>query len=644
MPESQPISVLLTEAGPTDAWEPCLRSLALSGHALEIHVLVGLADPRAEWREFPGDVADIVAADPSEAVTELSGVASAETAVARPVLVITRPVVVPTGFLEAALAIVDRDPRVATVSMWTNDAGVLSFPHRNTPSIHQVEDLDEESVTRRLRELSPSVLPAPVALPVGPMAFIAGPALDALGEVPAASSGEALIARVSTEAQRKGFVSVVDPSTFYLAPSDIGLQIGPLDRLAAAGIEDLGNLQALYDEEEVSHSSPLAVAHQVSRAKALGLRVGIDGTCLGPKEMGTQVQTLHIIRALADHDDVREVTVALSGPIPRYAQETLTHTKVRVAGSHEDDMSDIGAVDVLHRPFQPQRRLDIEAWRKSSPRIMVSILDLIGYRNAAYHDSPQTWLLYRDAVRTTIEKVDGVSVISADVKDQMLLDRMPIDSERIFVAELGTDHMTGAEAERIPTELVRRGFGNDEFVLVLGATYAHKNRDQAVRAVQELRAAGRELSLVMVGAAVPQGSSRRAEAVALGDQPAPWLFTMPDVSAEERNWLLRHAVAVLYPTSAEGFGFIPFEAARMGTPTLCVPFGPLSELAPDLPVSPASWSAQALADAVEEVTSDPQTGRSQVRAVLAAGGQFTWRNTADRLVNSYRELLARPRR
>ena len=259
----------------------------------------------------------------------------------------------------------------------------------------------------------------------------------------------------------------------------------------------------------MSHSSPLAVAHQVSRAKALGLRVGIDGTCLGPKEMGTQVQTLHIIRALADHDDVREVTVALSGPIPRYAQETLTHTKVRVAGSHEDDMSDIGAVDVLHRPFQPQRRLDIEAWRKSSPRIMVSILDLIGYRNAAYHDSPQTWLLYRDAVRTTIEKVDGVSVISADVKDQMLLDRMPIDSERIFVAELGTDHMTGAEAERIPTELVRRGFGNDEFVLVLGATYAHKNRDQAVRAVQELRAAGRELSLVMVGAAVPQGSSRR---------------------------------------------------------------------------------------------------------------------------------------
>jgi glycosyltransferase involved in cell wall biosynthesis len=103
-------------------------------------------------------------------------------------------------------------------------------------------------------------------------------------------------------------------------------------------------------------------------------------------------------------------------------------------------------------------------------------------------------------------------------------------------------------------------------------------------------------------------------------------------------------VAVLYPTSAEGFGFIPFEAARMGTPTLCVPFGPLSELVPELPVSPTGWSAAALAAAVERVTSDPQMGRDQVRAVLEAGGQFTWQNTADRLVDSYRAILARPRR
>jgi hypothetical protein len=37
-------------------------------------------------------------------------------------------------------------------------------------------------------------------------------------------------------------------------------------------------------------------------------------------------------------------------------------------------------------------------------------------------------------------------------------------------------------------------------------------------------------------------------------------------------------------------------------------------------------------------------GRDQVRAVLEAGGQFTWQNTADRLVDSYRAILARPRR
>jgi glycosyltransferase involved in cell wall biosynthesis len=301
-------------------------------------------------------------------------------------------------------------------------------------------------------------------------------------------------------------------------------------------------------------------------------------------------------------------------------------------------------VDVLHRPFQPQRRIDIDDWRKVAHRVVLSILDVIAYRNGAYHGSGSEWLAYRDAVRTTLAAVDAAIVISADVKQQVLLERLPIDPERIHVVELGTDHVTGIEEERVPDELVERGFVADEFLVVLGATYAHKNRDQAIRAVRELRSGGRNLGLVLVGAAVPHGSSRRQEAVALEDDPGRWLFSIPDVSAEERNWLLRHAAAVLYPTSAEGFGLIPFEAAQLGTPTVCVPFGPLPELVPQLPVSAEGWSAGALAAAVRRVTSDPVLAREQVKAVLAAGGQFTWRRSTAKLVGVYRDVLARPSR
>ena len=41
-----------------------------------------------------------------------------------------------------------------------------------------------------------------------------------------------------------------------------------------------------------------------ARTKVHGLRIVIDGSCLGPIENGTQVQTLALVGALVRRDDV----------------------------------------------------------------------------------------------------------------------------------------------------------------------------------------------------------------------------------------------------------------------------------------------------------------------------------------------------
>ena len=136
------------------------------------------------------------------------------------------------------------------------------------------------------------------------------------------------------------------------------------------------------------------------------------------------------------------------------------------------------------------------------------------------------------------------------------------------------------------------------------------------------------------------GSSRELEAEArAGDQR---VVVLPDVSSGERNWLLRHAAVVLYPTSGEGFGLVPFEAARFGTPTAFVSFGPLAELAGELPVQAEDWSPAALAGAAAHLLADPDLARAQVEATLAAGDRYTWDRTAAVLAEAYRGLLARP--
>ena len=54
------------------------------------------------------------------------------------VLLITAPVVLPPLPLATAVDLADSDLRCASVAFLSNAAGFLSFPHRDSPSIHQI--------------------------------------------------------------------------------------------------------------------------------------------------------------------------------------------------------------------------------------------------------------------------------------------------------------------------------------------------------------------------------------------------------------------------------------------------------------------------------------------------------------------------
>ena len=162
-----------------------------------------------------------------------------------------------------------------------------------------------------------------------------------------------------------------------------------------------------------------------------------------------------------------------------------------------------------------------------------------------------------------MRRADGVTTISEDVAHVLAQERLPVDRDRVFPVLYGTEHLSGHEPAEFPEELANRGDLGRQFVLCLGTDYAHKNRDLAVAVHQELRRRGLALTFVLAGPSVPFGGSRNAERQLLQDDDD--VLFLPNVSSRERNWLMRHATVVLYPTSAEGFGLVPFEAARFGT-------------------------------------------------------------------------------
>lgn len=630
------VAVLFAE-GRTENWAPTVSSLRRAYP--DMPIVVGTPAPAGA--PVLGALGARV-----KAVTSASDLANMIWAEERcHLLAVMDMAVFPNAVIEPAVRAVNGDMRIATVSFFCNAAAFLSFPVRNTAVSHQVGSLDEEAVTRMLRTTGPRQALAPIPFCTGPAVLISSFAMSAIGELDdvGAHRPALALADFSLRGQARGFLDVVDPSTFIARPYDLG----PLRDPWLTGDEMAWLLQrhpffaSRLHEESMSDDSALATVHASARASVMGLRVLVDGSCLGPKEMGTQVQTTALIGALAERPDIERVFVPLTTSIPPYAAEVLSHPKVEARPVVDGDVSCFDQVDVGHRPFQAVGTLH-DSWFKVARRTAVTILDLISYQVGIYHASAEDWMSHRQAVRRVAAEVDGLVAISHDVRDHVRLERLPIDAERVSVVEIGTDHRRGHEAESAPHELLARGFVAREFALVLGTNYAHKNRDLAIGVAHELRRRGHDLVLVLAGAAVPFGSSRVLEARRAVD--ADTVFSIPDVSSEERNWLLRHASVVLYPTSAEGFGMVPYEAARFGTPTVVVPFGPLGEVGGDLPVHARDWSVETLADATEHLVEDPAIARDQVAATLRAGHDFTWAVTAAKLVDVYRALLAAPRR
>jgi glycosyltransferase involved in cell wall biosynthesis len=555
------------------------------------------------------------------------------------VLVVTDPIDLAPGALDLAIQALE-DPRVGAVSFLSNAAGPMSYPFKGTAVPWTSSGKRAVDLTMLLRNISPSATPVTVGIIQGP-AVLLSPSLLALVCFPDhAPTLATALADMGMQAIRRGLRLLADTATF----------VHRIDDLMTTGDEAEAEIdtawlggrhrfaQGLFDEALTNAESPFGRAHHMARVKLDGLRVLMDGSCLGPLEMGTQVGVVALTRALAERDDVAEVTITLPGVRPGYAT-ALVHPKITSVRTNGVE----GRFDVAYRAFQPGVGYALEPVRAVADRVVVGILDLISYANPSYFGSAEEWQEYRQVIRTTAARADAITTISQDVARAVASEHLPIDPRCVFPIPYGTDHVTGTEARSVPPAMTRNGWLARQFLLCLGTDYAHKNRDVARRLHSELQVGLPDLGLVMAGAQVPFGSSRLAEfPEMLQAQSGDGVLDLGDVTGAERNWLLSHCDLVVYPTSAEGFGLVPFEAARFGRPTLNVSFGPLSELVAQPPVRTVGWAIDELTASAQRLLGDPDAAKAQIESVLESGGRYTWARTAAQLSEVFRIVLSQP--
>lgn len=162
----------------------------------------------------------------------------------------------------------------------------------------------------------------------------------------------------------------------------------------------------------------------------------------------------------------------------------------------------------------------------------------------------------------------------------------------------------------------------EKYFLFIGTLQPRKNIARIVQAYALLRqATGRDTALVLAGGKGWLYDPRWVEGVAGIHLPGY-------IDEADKGAVYAGAIALVFPTLYEGFGFPVVEAMQCGTPVITSTTSSLPELAGEAGLAVDPGDIEAIAGAMAQIESDAAL-RDTLRARgLAQASQFTWQAAA----------------
>ena len=560
------------------------------------------------------------------------------------VIVVNSDVVVTAGWFEGLCQAAQSSNLVATVTSLTNYGTAVSIPLRNISSPQLPGSLTPEVAAQKVRDMSLKLYPTlPTA--IGHCMYIRRVALDVVGDFDTVfGKGYSEEVDFSQRAVRAGFKHICADDVFVYHRG--GGSFG--NEMSETQLKNDFIVRSRYPwyEHWVDRTindwySPLSVALKRASISLVGLTVAIDGRCLGPILTGTQQNVLETVKTLCSNDAIGLVNLYVSDGLPSYADTELRNLpKLKILEANNAPLDARMKSDIAYRPYQVSSSSDIEWLRARGHWMVINQLDVIAFNNASYFPSYKEWLEYRRLTALSLNCADGVTYISEHAQREVHAEGLS-DAQKVEkVVYCGTDFVP-IEGAVAPQQLAQVKV---PFMVVLGASYHHKNRGLALQTFAEMRRRGWVGKLVLVGPTPPTGNSLGTEALEFLEDPSlrDDVIQIGSIAENEKAWLLRNSCLLLYPTTVEGFGLVPFEASAYGLPTLSSRQGSLDEVLPrDIPTI-VDFLPQQIADQAMAIINDPKLGEKIVTSIRSQSAKFNWKDTGSRLVDVFTEVISRP--
>ncbi len=146
-----------------------------------------------------------------------------------------------------------------------------------------------------------------------------------------------------------------------------------------------------------------------------------------------------------------------------------------------------------------------------------------------------------------------------------------------------------------------------------------------------------DVSLVLAGAGGDDSAAVDEAIQRANDGIRARIHRLGRVDEVDKQWLVRHAAVLVYPSLDEGFGFPVLEAQGLGTPVVATSVGSVTEIAGDAAELVEGRDPSTFAAAIDRVLTDGGLRLQMIEAGYRNLGRFRWEATAEQLADLYRD-------
>lgn len=367
------------------------------------------------------------------------------------------------------------------------------------------------------------------------------------------------------------------------------------------------------------------------------MRIGIDARLNFYRPGGIAEYTRHVIQHLAelDHDSDYVILHNFRDPNALAPAPNFTRINTYTPCHHRLERWAFTAellprrLDILHSP-------DMIAPQRSGRYSVITIMDL-HFLHYAQFMTADSLRYYKGQIGRSVRQAAHILAISQATADDLgnLLD---VPAEKITVNLLAANEsFKPRPAEDINAARQRLNLP-DSYILFVGTFEPRKNITGLLDAYAILRADWPGAPpLVMVGRRgwLYGDIFAKVDALHLRDH----IIWLEDAAWADLPVIYNAARVFVLPSFYEGFGLPALEAMACGTPAIVSNCSSLPEVVGDAGLLIEPDDPAQLADAIRRVLADSELHQRLRAAGLTRAATFTWRKTAETVLQTYRQVL-----